>query len=83
MKVIRLHTQIRVGNDLIPPNAVVEAEDGIASTLVGDGHAEETDSLERYPNFKRVLTHVDEVDVTGAEEFPLPEDDERKVDLDG
>lgn len=80
MKAIRLLTQIRVGNALVPPNAVVDAEDAVADHLTGEGMAEETDAVERYPNTPRVMS-LDDVEVTGSEKFPLPADDERRVEL--
>lgn len=80
MKTIRLLTQVRSGKSLVPKGAVVDATDAVADGLIGMGKAEETDAIERHPDPDR-LNYVNEVDVTGTERFPLPEDDERRVDL--
>src|SRR4051812_44418191 len=49
-KTIRLHSPVRSGHLIVPENAVVDAAPEIADELVGEGHAEYTDALERYPN---------------------------------
>jgi hypothetical protein len=71
-KTIRLRSPIRSGNAIVPNNAVVDATAEIAEELVGTGHAEYTDAIERYPN-KPFLDVLNDFPVTGAEKFPKPE----------
>lgn len=71
-KTIRLFCPVRSGNAIVPDNAVVDAAPEIADELVGAGHAEYTDALERYPNTP-ILTVLHDYPITGAEKFPKPE----------
>jgi hypothetical protein len=70
-KTIRLHSPVRSGHLIVPENAVVDAAPEIADRLVGEGHAEYTDALERYPNLP-VLDVLNDYPITGAEKFPRP-----------
>lgn len=69
--VVRLKTPIKVGNEQIPNNAVIEVEAEEAAKLFDYDPpcAEETDAIERYP-FPQPILKIDEFPIWGHEKFP-------------